>query len=222
MKDFLYLFSSGSPAVESNERFNIVLLGLTGTGKSSSGNTIMTAVNPHLKPRQLFQSQPSSVPVTTRCEIKTLQKPLRKPVRVIDTPDFFHSQLGDSQQQIEECKKYCRPGQCVVLLVFQLGRFTADDQGLLEKLENALGWRIRESTIILLTHGEDLKGDPMLYINANTGLKKIFEACAFGYHVFSNTSKKTKQVKQVMALFKKIPNFQNIFPDFKHCTCFQS
>lgn len=142
-------------------------------------------------------------------------------MRVIDTPDFFHSQMKDSELQIEECKKFCQPGQCVVLLVFQLGRFTSEDQELLEKLEDKLGWRIRESTIILLTHGEDLKGDWEPFIKANTDLRNTIEACGSRYHVFSNNSKK---VKQVIDLLKKIPDFKNIFPDFRSSPidCFQS
>lgn len=137
------------------------------------------------------------------------------PVRVVDTPDFFHDQLKNSQAHVEECKRYCQPGRCVVLLVLQLGRFTDEEHGILEKLENELGWRIRESTIILFTHGEDLKGSLDQYIYANDHLRNIITMCSFRHHVFRNSCKDTKQVK---GLLTKIPEYKNIFPKFNSRT----
>lgn len=99
----------------------------------------------------------------------------------------------------------------MVLLVLQLGRFTDDEQGILEKLENKLGWKIRESTIVLLTHGEDLKENLEQFINASVPLRNIVTLCGGRYHLFSNSSKDTKQG---MALIKKFPNYKNIFPNF--------
>nr|XP_046231693.1 GTPase IMAP family member 8-like [Scatophagus argus] len=189
--------------------FNIVLLGLTGTGKSASANTILTAGNPELDPWQLFKSEPSSMPITTQCEVKIIQKPFGVPVRVVDTPDFFHDELNNSEQQINECKKYLQQGQCVVLLVLQLGRFTDYEQGILERLEDKFGWRIRDSTIVLLTHGEDLRGDLDQYVGACVPLRKIAESCGYRYHLFSNSSRDSRQV---IDLIRKIPNSNNIFP----------
>lgn len=212
-KYLLYLcpLDSGAYGVPDN-MFNIVLLGLTGTGKSATANTILTAGNSDLDPRQLFRSQASSMPVTTQCEVRIMEKSFGMPVSVVDTPDFFHDQLKNSESHVEECKKYCQPGRCVVLLVLQLGRFTDDEHGILERLENKLGWRIRESTIVLLTHGEDLRGSLEQFINTSIPLKDIVVSCGCRYHLFSNTSKDTKQAEE---LFKKIPDFKIMLPNSK-------
>ena len=151
------------------------------------------------------------MPVTTQCEVKTMEKPFGIHVRVVDTPDFFHDELNNSQAQIEECRKYCEPGQCAVLLVFQLGRFTDAERRILENLENRLGWEIRENTIVVLTHGEDLKGNPEQFINANAYLKNIVEKCGNRYHLLKNNAKDNRQVTE---LIKKIPNYKEVFPGF--------
>lgn len=206
------LFSLGNMAYGVTDSiFNIILLGVCGTGKSACANTILLAGNPDLEAGQLFRSQASSVPITTECEFKTMEKPFGVPVRVVDTPDFFHEEIKNSQQQLERCKKYCQPGQCVVLLVMQLGRFTAVEQGMLEKLEHLLGWNIRDSTIVLLTHREDLKGSLDEFVQNCAVLRAIVSKCGWRFHSFSNSS---KDPKQVMGLFKKIPQCNNIFPKF--------
>ncbi|XP_027132842.1 GTPase IMAP family member 8 isoform X2 [Larimichthys crocea] len=184
---------------------NIILLGLTGTGKSASANTILTAGYPKIDPEQLFRSEASSMPITKQCEAKIIQKPFKRQVRLVDTPDFFNEEVKNCQAQVEACKRFCQQGPCVVLLVLQLGRITDSEKEIIQKLENKLGWRIRDSTTVLLTHGEDLKGSLEKYINACGALKNIVAMCNNRYHLFNNSSKDSKQVTE---LIKKIPNFK--------------
>nr|XP_020479986.1 GTPase IMAP family member 2-like [Monopterus albus] len=134
---------------------------------------------------------------------------LGKVIRLVDTPDFFDEQLDDPEAKIEECKRFCQPGRCVVLLVIQLGRFTESEVGILERLEDKLGWRIRHSTVVLLTHGEDFNGSVHRFISERTPLKQIVEACGHRCHMFRNSSRESRQV---IELFKKIPDYDTIFP----------
>ncbi|XP_065821803.1 GTPase IMAP family member 8-like [Labrus bergylta] len=187
---------------------NIVLLGLTGTGKSASANTILAAGTTPLDSSQIFKSEPSSMPVTTQCQFREIGL-FGTQVRVVDTPDFLNDQLQNCEAHIEQCKRYCKPGCCLVLLVIQLSRFTDKEVGILEKLEEKLCWKIRETAIVLLTHGEDLQGDLLQFIKGRPPLNDIVEMCEYRFHAFNNSKKDTKQVKK---LIKKFHYWQHFFP----------
>ncbi|KAM8828959.1 GTPase IMAP family member 8-like isoform 1-T1 [Spinachia spinachia] len=197
----------GGNSVCEDDIFNIVLLGLSGTGKSASANTILTALGTRNDSKHLFKSEANSVMTTTRCEVK-LVKSSRRTVRLVDTADFLDEQLEDAQAQVDECKKYCQRERCMVLLVLQLGRFTERDRDILPRLEDKLGWKIREKTIVLLTHGEELKGSLKKYLTAMDPLSNLIKQCGNRYHLFNNKSKKSEQVRQ---LIKKCPCYEPRF-----------
>lgn len=129
-------------------------------------------------------------------------------VSVVDTPDFFYEDQPVDEEEIKVCKQYCKSRQHVILLVIQLGRFTDGEAGILEKLENKFG-RISDRTIILFTHGENLHCDVKQFIGERIHLKRIVEACGDRYHVFKNTSKNSRQVKE---LFE---TSEHMFPGFR-------
>ncbi|KAK7895667.1 hypothetical protein WMY93_020992 [Mugilogobius chulae] len=189
--------------LKSVEVFQHHSLGLTGTGKSASANTILRV----LKSKRRFVSMPNSEPVTRECQSESVEVCGTR-LTVLDTPDFLHESLEKSQEQVEQCKKYLVPGHYVVLLVLKMKRFTDEERDILNKLQDKLGVSFVDHTFLLLTCGEDLKGKLYKFLPLNPELDKIASQCCYRCHVFKNQHK--QNAAQVQKLFKKIPQISKL------------
>ncbi|XP_005948663.1 immune-associated nucleotide-binding protein 9 isoform X2 [Haplochromis burtoni] len=174
---------------------NLVLLGLAGTGKSASGNTILGEKH--------FVSKPSSNPVTTECQVAETDINSVH-VRVIDTPDMFDDDTEPSvrDKHVKRCKELCESELCVYVLVMHVSRFTDGERDILEKLENTFGTKVKEQTVILFTRGDDLEEAEMtlegFLHSCQPGLKEIIEKCDNRCVVFENRSSSSDQVEKLM------------------------
>uniref|UniRef100_A0AAX7U8T6 GTPase IMAP family member 8 n=1 Tax=Astatotilapia calliptera TaxID=8154 RepID=A0AAX7U8T6_ASTCA len=176
-------------------KVNVVLLGLAGTGKSASGNTILGEKH--------FVSKPSSNSVTTECQVEeTKINDLH--VRVIDTPDMFDDDTEPSvrDKHVKRCKELCESELCVFVLVMHVSRFTDGERDILKKLENTFGTKVKEQTVILFTRGDDLEEADMtledFLRSCQPGLKEIIEKCNNRCVVFENRSSSSDQVEKLM------------------------
>ncbi|XP_073674608.1 uncharacterized protein [Garra rufa] len=132
-----------------NLNLNLVLLGRTGVGKSSSGNTILG--------QQAFISESSSTSVTRNvaAEIGDI---CGLPIKVYDTPGFSDTQLSKEEfLKYEKILQECESGLCAFMLVLRSDRFTEEDQEFLENILELLGAKRIEQTWILFTRGDELE-----------------------------------------------------------------
>lgn len=177
------------------KKVNLVLLGLSGTGKSASGNTILG--------REQFLSKPSAKAVTTKCQVAET-KINGALVRVIDTPDIFNEDLSISvkKKQVKQCKELCHSEHCVFLLVIQVGRFTDGERDILTKIEREFGSRAQQHTILLFTCGEELQRADMnledFLQSCPRELKQIVEMCEYRCVLFDNKSPIPQQMEKLM------------------------
>ncbi|XP_064172102.1 GTPase IMAP family member 4-like isoform X1 [Anguilla rostrata] len=184
------------PVDPSLPELRLVLLGKTGVGKSSVGNTILG--------RAAFRAEMSPRSVTSQCE-RQRGNVSGRVVTVIDTPGFFDTRLS-SQEVLEEmarCVVLSAPGPHAVLVVLQLGRFTQEDRDSLQWVRATFGESASGYTMALFTWGDQLRGKTIEdFLKESEELLEFVGSCGGGYHVFDNSAPGERN--QVTELLQKV------------------
>ncbi|XP_062284258.1 GTPase IMAP family member 8-like [Scomber scombrus] len=199
---FLALRCTRPTIYNNDELIRIVMVGKTGVGKSASGNTILG--------QRCFKSQFSPESLTTHCE-KAVGEVDGQWVAVIDTPGMFDTRNTEEKtiQDISQSIAYASPGPHIFLIVIKLGRFTEEEKQTVQKIQEIFGEEADKYSMVLFTHGDQLKGKPIEeFLKNSKDLQELVAKCNGQYHVFNKEMEDRSQVSKLLKKIKKI-NEQN-------------
>uniref|UniRef100_A0A8C6S6S2 AIG1-type G domain-containing protein n=1 Tax=Neogobius melanostomus TaxID=47308 RepID=A0A8C6S6S2_9GOBI len=159
----------------------VVLLGKTGSGKSSLANTLFGESH-------VFQVNHSANSGTKLClsETKTING---RRLQLIDTPGFFDTDPKSSELSPEllKCITECAPGPHAFLLVLTVEKYTELEKAVVALMLRYFSIDVLKYTTVVFTRGDDLRGMKILeWVGQNEGLRNLVQRCGGRCHVIDN------------------------------------
>ncbi|XP_074518489.1 GTPase IMAP family member 7-like [Halichoeres trimaculatus] len=199
-----YLHDNSCVTAANTQR--VVILGKTGSGKSSLANTIFG--------EDVFKINHTPSSETSKCQTSNASVKGRK-FTLVDTPGFFDTKITEDEMKPEilRCTTECAPGPHAVLIVLKVEKSSEQEKAVIDKIKEYCSEEVFRYAIVVFTHGDQLsKGQKIEdFVQQNDSLRELVEKCGDRCHVIDSkywnkrrSAKKKKyrsnkfQVKQIL------------------------
>ncbi|XP_062573834.1 reticulocyte-binding protein homolog 2a-like [Saccostrea cucullata] len=129
-----------------------------------------------------------------------------KRLMVVDSPGFCDLTMSeeDIDRELQRCVEYTAPGLHAFILVTEIGRFTNDDQFVLQKCKEKFGDHLEEHLIILFTQCDDIEREgssiDRFLAKGDEKLLNILKKAKYRYITLNNNAPVDQKQRKVSVL----------------------
>lgn len=190
------------------KKTSVVLLGLSGCGKTSALDLILERAGGHYS---VSESRPEAPEPTLACSRKKVFAEGQQLI-LVDTPEMWDEDGTEDLEQVKDCLALSLPGPHVFLLVLQVGRFTQGEVDMLGHLQKILGRDFAERAIVLFVRfdgrGQRSQRISDMVAGAHATLQGVVQRCGSRYYELNVTRSQNAlsypQVKELLSGINKL------------------